>query len=418
MTPDGQILRAMVLSGGSAYAAYEVGVLKALLGGESPATGYRPLDPDIYVGTSGGAVNAAIMTSQPDQESRATVGFLESVWVDQFAADRASCRAGAVRVRGDIAQYADLSCFASNPVLPLSRFAEDATFFATDFLTRASYALSPPPRPLARRALEFADTTMVVSNEVFVRVMRQMVDLQGIRESDKVLGIATTNWRTGELRVFANADMSDQIGHEAIEASTAFPGLAPVLIDGEPYVDGGYVLNTPLQPAIAANGDELHVVFMDPDIRNIPTRRFDNTFDVIDKFYHITQANLFKRDIGLARGINRGLNVLMGAHLNPSQWSGVLTLLGHARWPKGLTETPFRQLTIHLYHPREDIGGALGLINFDRGHIIDLIAKGYTDAVAHDCQASGCVLPGGGVGGRSIPPSGTAPHTTQGVHAT
>ena len=45
MTPDGRFVTAMVLTGGSAYAAYEVGVLKALLRGESSATGYEPLNP-------------------------------------------------------------------------------------------------------------------------------------------------------------------------------------------------------------------------------------------------------------------------------------------------------------------------------------------------------------------------------------
>src|SRR5437868_8326353 len=56
---------AVVLSGGGANAAYGVGVLKALLRGESPATDFQPLEPQIYVGTSGGGINAAIMVSQP-----------------------------------------------------------------------------------------------------------------------------------------------------------------------------------------------------------------------------------------------------------------------------------------------------------------------------------------------------------------
>jgi hypothetical protein len=46
MTPDGRVARAKVLSGGSAYAAYEVGVRKALLRGEPGEPhvdgGYQP----------------------------------------------------------------------------------------------------------------------------------------------------------------------------------------------------------------------------------------------------------------------------------------------------------------------------------------------------------------------------------------
>jgi hypothetical protein len=244
-----------------------------------------------------------------------------------------------------------------------------------------------------------------------------MIDLEGIRGSDRVLGIAATNWRTGELRVFANAEMSDRIGHDVIRASAALPGIKPVLIDGEPYVDGGYLLSTPLQPAIAANADELHAIFMDPDLSTISLRRFDNIFDVIDKLYAITQANFFKRDIALAQDINDGLDVLDKARLNPEQWRGVLMLLGQLRWPQGLPETPFRQLAIHLYHPREDLGGALGLMNFERDHIASLIDRGYADALAHDCAASGCVLPNGGAAREGQQPRTIPPAVANGVEA-
>ena len=294
----------MVLSGGSVYAAYEVGVLKALLRGESCATGYKPMNPDVYIGASGGAFNAAMMTSRPGQDPLSTLGFLEKVWVDQLSADSAMCRTGAIRIRGDISQYADLRCLGSNPMLPLFRIAEDAASFTQFFLNRTVEILSPPSRPIGRRVLEFADATALISDEDFVRVMSEAIELKGIRESDKVLGVETTNWRTGELRVFANADMSDQIGHSVILASAAFPGLAPVQIEGDPYVDGGYSLNTPLQPAIAADADDLHVVFMDPKIKNIPVNRFDNIFDVIDKLYQIERANIFRFDINTARTIN------------------------------------------------------------------------------------------------------------------
>ena len=49
---------AIILSGGGGYGAYEVGVLKALLTGKSPTTGFEPLVPDIMTGTSVGAYNA------------------------------------------------------------------------------------------------------------------------------------------------------------------------------------------------------------------------------------------------------------------------------------------------------------------------------------------------------------------------
>jgi NTE family protein len=46
---------ALVLSGGGAYGAFSVGVIKALFAGRSPSTGYQPLQPGIFTGTSVGA---------------------------------------------------------------------------------------------------------------------------------------------------------------------------------------------------------------------------------------------------------------------------------------------------------------------------------------------------------------------------
>ena len=63
MTSGGKHRQAVILSGGGANGAYEVGVLKALLTGQSPATDFQPLDPDIFTGTSVGAFNAALLVS-------------------------------------------------------------------------------------------------------------------------------------------------------------------------------------------------------------------------------------------------------------------------------------------------------------------------------------------------------------------
>jgi len=50
-----------------------------------------------------------------------------------------------------------------------------------------------------------------------------------------------------------------------------------------------------------------------------------------------------------------------------------------------------RQIAIHLYHPKQDCGGALGMLDFGRGRIVALAEQGYRDAVAHDCAAQGCL---------------------------
>src|SRR5262249_32838930 len=110
---------AMVLSGGSVYAAYEVGVMQALFAGESPATDYRPLLPSIFSGTSAGSVNAAMLVSQPESDLPQALTYLEHVWLDLMAADARQCREGAIRVRGDPTRYFNLDCLRTRPAQPL-----------------------------------------------------------------------------------------------------------------------------------------------------------------------------------------------------------------------------------------------------------------------------------------------------------
>src|SRR5262249_2016037 len=129
MTASGSGRQALVVSGGGASAAYGVGVMKALLDGESSATGYAPLDPEIYTGTSGGAGNVAIMVSQPDIPTTAAVRHLEQIWVDHISENPLRCGNGVFRIRGNPFQYATPQCIAANPVRPFMDLAGDAAFF-------------------------------------------------------------------------------------------------------------------------------------------------------------------------------------------------------------------------------------------------------------------------------------------------
>ena len=53
----------------------------------------------------------------------------------------------------------------------------------------------------------------------------------------------------------------------------------------------------------------------------------------------------------------------------------------------------YRQLTIHLYHPRNDLGGMLGILNFDRDRIQTLIEQGFNDTVNFNHDTDTVVRP-------------------------
>src|SRR5260370_11644722 len=91
--------------------------------------------------------------------------------------------------------------------------------------------------------------------------------MDAIRNSGGLIRIAATNWKTGGLATFGNADIT----HDAVLASAAIPGIFPaVRIGADPYMDGGILMNTPLNPAIDLGADVVHVVPLDPSIHNLP----------------------------------------------------------------------------------------------------------------------------------------------------
>lgn len=104
-----------------------------------------------------------------------------------------------------------------------------------------------------------------------VRLIGETIELSKIRNSHIKLVIAATNWGTGDLEIIDNQRMSDELGHRFIAASAAVPGFFPAVpIHNDPWVDGGVLLNTPLEPALRLGATTVHMIYMDPDLRYVP----------------------------------------------------------------------------------------------------------------------------------------------------
>jgi NTE family protein len=396
MTAPDTSLLALVLSGGGAYAAYGVGVMKALFGGASPATGYTPLDPDIYAGTSGGAINAAFMLAEPGSDNVTRVARLENTWVNEISDQVRNCGNGVYRFRANLFRYLELTCFTSNPLRPFLELASDAVFFARDGFRRGVNFLLSSGK-LEQRLLQFFDASQFITDEPLRQGIGGLFSVEGIRRSNKVLRVIATNWSTGEARVFGNSELSDEAGYEILLGSAAIPGLfQPHLVGGDLYVDGGLVMNTPLMPAISAGASTLHVVYLDPDPKNIPLRRLQNTLDVLDRARVIDWASRMNEDIATARWINEGLEVVERLRAGGSLADldeRLFVRVAEKIAERARQGQPYRKLTIHRYHPRDDLAGPLGVLNFDRDQIAGIIERGFRDAADHDCVANGCLLP-------------------------
>src|ERR1051325_6901432 len=105
--------QAVILSGGGGYGAYEVGIMKALLGGEMAGAGYRRLEPGVFTGTSVGSFNAAFMVSQPGVTSGETAEDLERVLLNEIAGTDLRCGNGVFRFRGNVLRLIDPACYAN-----------------------------------------------------------------------------------------------------------------------------------------------------------------------------------------------------------------------------------------------------------------------------------------------------------------
>ncbi len=175
---------AVVLSGGGNLGAFQVGVVDAMAA--------HGIVPDLLVGTSVGAINAAFWAFNPGPE--AGVQLLE-IW--RQAARQPLLRGGRVAV--------------------LRRLIGRANhLFGAETLSSLLHGALPGP------------------------VL--------VEEAEIPLAIAVTQAGTGERRVFRSGPL-----HDAILASSAVPGVfPPVRVDGVSYMDGGVVANLDLDSVLEA----------------------------------------------------------------------------------------------------------------------------------------------------------------------
>jgi NTE family protein len=372
----------LVLSGGGARGAYEVGVLKALFAGVSPATGGRALRVEIFTGTSVGAYNAAFL-AQEDNAGAATVARLEDLWRRRIAETPQSCGNGVYWLRADPLRWLDPGCLRQ-PLTLLGAAGRDAVFWSGYALAYGAQLLSAPG-PLRLRALETVNLAALFSPQPLDELLADTIDLDRLRASASTLAVVASDWINGKVKVFRKPDITERLGTDAILASAAIPGVfPPVEVDGAACVDGALLMNTPLKPAIRDGAEVLHVIYLDPQVSSLPFPPLPNTLDTLGRLYTILLAAQLNGDLRTAATVNEEMAVL--GH-------GRRAELPVARARRQAAGPPYRPLEIHRYRPQTGLGGIEGLLDFRLAHIDNLIARGYEDALHHDCRASACILP-------------------------
>jgi predicted acylesterase/phospholipase RssA len=399
MTEAGSQMQAVVLSSGGADGAYAVGVMKALFSGSCPATGYESLEPGVFVGSSIGALNAALVVSNMEKGVREAASYLEYVWLEEMAQGSQGCGNGTYRIRLNPSRLLDPRCYAAAPGSTLASIAADSIFLTRDlFLRVGDFAASG--EALGRRTLRLVNLGSFISAEPLLRLIERTIRFDNIRRSKTVLKIMATNWSKGGLDEFSNADLTDELGPQIVKASAAIPGFfPPVGIGDDIYVDAAVLGYTRLAPAIDAGADTLHVIYLDPDVENIQVGALESTMDTLYRMFTIQWADNVESSVQAVDRINRHLDIvarnISEANLSKPQAESLLKDMfppGSFRLGPGREISGLRKITVHRYHPKDDLFGPLGLMNLDRRRLEDLIARGFRDAAAHDCASSGCVL--------------------------
>lgn len=379
---------AVVFSGNGYNAAYEVGVLKALLQGVSPSTGRKKIVPRIYTGTSVGAYNAAFMVSRSEHSDIAAAERLEQSWTAGVGP----------RFRGSPFDYLDPRFYWPNPFAPFVDFAKDATYVSRDLVRRAGdfFASVQPNGLLASFQDQILDYEWDILADIapMSRLIRDNIALENIRNSNKELRVTAANWKKGTTKTFRNRDFTDDAGYQVVTAAMAIPGAVPrQRIDLEEFVDGSMLMEHPLQPAIEARDPQspdrliLHVIYLDPEFGEGPLIDVRGSFAVVYRLFLLAFSRSVNADIERVERINRSLKfleLLQAFDPDPE----IMKL-----WRRLNKETKDAvEVEVHRYRSARHLSSLNDLfLQVSQEKLRYLIDSGYSDARLHDCEESGCV---------------------------
>ena len=216
MRHEGDGLTAFVLSGGGSLGAVQVGMLQALT--------EAGICPDLLIGTSVGAVNAAFMAADP-------------------------CREGAVRL-GEIWRG-----LRRQDIFPLSPWSS-----ARGLLGRSNH---------------------MISNASLRTVLERHLPYERLEDAAIPVHVITTELKTGRGVLISSGPAVP-----ALLASTAIPGIfPPVTIGRREFIDGGVANHTPIAGAIELGATRIFVLPVGyPWLRQEPTNALGMALHALARF--------------------------------------------------------------------------------------------------------------------------------------
>jgi predicted acylesterase/phospholipase RssA len=318
----------IVLQGGGALGAYELGVLRRLY----EQGGFHP---SVVSGVSIGAVTAAVLVGA---RSGDPIKALEAIW-DEFEV-------------------------FSSPLVP-------------DSLESLLSVLGNPAFYLPRGDyFQFARWTSLYRLDPLKATVERHVSFERIAESDIHLILTATNVETGRVETFDNRTRGPLRIEHVLASASLPPGFPMTALDGRPYWDGGLFDNTPLTPVIKAldptRDAQLVIVNLFPARGQVPR----NLPEVYDRVLEILLANKMQDNVELTLEVSEYVELVNAIKAHAELADVVRNLPGFRRLER------FKALQNIIYVTNQDEESATAFFDFSRAALRRRIASGYRDAGA------------------------------------
>lgn len=365
LAASGKLPTGLILSGGGARAAYQVGVLRALAR-LLPERAPNPFN--IICGTSSGALNAAVLATEAECLQNG-VNSLSEIW-GNISSDT-------------VYEPMTGNLFVSVSNLMFSIVAGGAAPRASAFLD------NKPLRKLLKRKLEL--------DKIQRNIDRGLLDALGITTSAYGTGASVSFYQavkgiedwTGPHRIGRRS----KLGIKHLMASCAIPLLFPAVpIAGQYYCDGAVRQVSPASPALRLGARRLFVVGVsgnrsktgsDESLTEEPS-----SYQVLGHIMNGAFVDTLENDLDVLRRMNR----IASRRGNPGRTSG------DSRAPVEFLEISpserVNQLAVDYYdelpkgmarYIKQDSSSTmLSLILFEQGYCNRLADLGFHDAMAKE----------------------------------
>jgi NTE family protein len=334
----GQIV--LVLQGGGALGAYQVGVYEALH--------EAGIEPDWVIGTSIGAINAALIAGNHPQHRLAR---LNAFWDLMQGSTPAPC----------VLDWWGLGGMMSNLATVIRGIP---AFFAPNL-----HALRGSTAQLGVEAASYYTTAPLRAT------LQSLVDFEYLCQCRTRMTVGAVNACSGQMRYFDTH--REQLSVDHVMASGALPPAFPaVRIDGQAYWDGGIYSNTPIEAVLDDHPRRDAVIFA-VNVWHQTAPEPQSIWQVMARYKDIQFASRADSHIARQKQIHRLRHVIRELHKQiPAAKQADPSVRELASWGCGTT-----MHVVHLLAPRVDGEDHTKDIDFTPAGVRARRQAGYADTM-------------------------------------